>query len=150
MDLVRGLLTCTIIFWKWLETSGCECSSIFPGIIAVNANAHHDKFHVMKSVFIHACLNVLNNRDYTIAYFLLYPAPSLVPKRDPSCSTYPSYRPVSCFIHLCLYRLLDVTFSQGVFSNVDAYADLLSYIEPIGWVLFWSPLSFERLPSLDI
>lgn len=57
-------------------------------------------------LLLFTCLNVLNNVDYTITYFLQ--APSVVPMWTPSCSTYPSYGLVPLFIQFYLYLLLKI------------------------------------------
>ena len=59
----------------------------------------------------------------------LFPAPCLVLERDLSCSTSLSYRPVSSFIQLYLYRLLAAT-NSGSLLPFDYTWILLSQTEP--------------------
>lgn len=65
-----------------------------------------------------ACLNVLNNMEYTITYFPLLLVPSLVSEWYPSLSTPPLVSPEPSFIQLYLYQLLSVTFAQRVSSRM--------------------------------
>ena len=93
-------------------------------------------FHVMDELYVcmyeicfYSCLlsyYMLINVDYTITYFL--PIPSTVPRTRASilsCSTSLSYRPVSSFIQLYLYRLLAAT-NSGSLLSFDPYVDLVS------------------------
>ena len=59
----------------------------------------------------------------------LFPAPCFVLERDLSCSTSLSYRPVSSFIQLYLYRLLAATNSGSLLPFYYTWI-LLSQTEP--------------------
>ena len=85
----------------------------------------------MKSVFILAYLATICWLMWIIQSptSSLFPAPCLVLERDLSCSTSLSYRPVSSFIQLYLYRLLAATNSGSVLP-FDYTWILLSQTEP--------------------
>ena len=79
----------------------------------------------MKSVFILAYLATICWLMWIIQSptSSLFPAPCLVLERDLSCSTSLSYRPVSSFIQLYLYRLLAAT-NSGSLLPFWLYVDL--------------------------
>ena len=85
----------------------------------------------MKSVFILAYLATICWLMWIIQSptSSLFPAPCLVLERDLSCSTSLSYRPVSSFIQLYLYRLLAAT-NSGSLLPFDYTWILLSQTEP--------------------
>lgn len=67
----------------------------------------------MTSIFILPYLSKRTEQDYTITYFPLFSALSVVPEQGPSCSTSPSYPLVSRFVQLYLYRLLLVSLKES-------------------------------------
>lgn len=79
-------------------------------------------------LFLLTFLNALNNMDYAITYSL-FPAQSIVPERHFSCSTSPSYRPVSSFIQLCQYVLCYFHFQMTTFQLVHPLATTWNYLE---------------------
>ena len=101
-------------------------------IIAIRWLAFFNCMYVcMKSVFILAYLATICWLMWIIQSptSSLFPAPCLVLERDLSCSTSLSYRPVSSFIQLYLYRLLAAT-NSGSLLPFDYTWILLSQTEP--------------------
>lgn len=68
--------------------------------------------------------------------FSLFLALSLVPARDSSCSTSPSYRPMMKLIQRYLYQLQTATSAQEVLSHVN----LLCQTEHKQWSPCWPSL----------
>lgn len=82
-------------------------------------------------LFLLSCLNVLNNMDYKVTYFPLFPAPSLVPKLDPSFSTSLLCRPVPSFMQLLPVSIVGCYLHSR--NLPSCRLGLVSLTEPTDW-----------------